>query len=670
MRAARALAAIALVAAAAGCGDSGGMPTTRPLPPPDARPPLAGPPRSPRIANYKIHAKFDDALRRITATQTLTWTNTGQSTVTNLPFHLYLNAFKNESSVFMRESRGQHRGAKMSAANWGWIEVSSIKIAGVEHRGLAKYTGGGGDETVLDVPLTMPLAPGETVAVDLAFTSQLPEVFARTGFKGAFTMVGQWFPKIGVLAGAPGFERWVCDVFHVNAEFFADFGTYDVTLTVPQTHVVAATGVLTQSADNPDGTRVLTFRAEDVHDFAWMIDPYMTYIKGVAKVDGRDVEVRVYHRAPQADFAARHLQAAIGTIEQMSQLFVAYPWTMMSVIDPPPEAMAGAGGMEYPTLVTTAGDSAFMRPGVRFPEYVTIHEVGHNWFQGMLASNEVDEGWLDEGVNDWADAVVMARIYGERGDAIDWMGVQAEMFRLRRAVQGDLGGLPAPIAAASYAFPDFDAYGEATYGKAMMALRTLENMVGRDRFEAAFAHYARTWAFKHPTGEDLFRTLQEQLGEDLTWFIAPAFFEIGAPELAVRSATCRPIHEPRGVTGEGDTRKVVNAIDAPDTSAYTCEVLVVNTGTVPVSVDIDIKFTDGSRQRERWDGRDGSHWHRFTLERSSTIAEVEIDPEHHVMLGDRPSTWETRLQPDSRASWRAAARVGFWAQTAMSVFGL
>src|SRR6185503_10647150 len=112
-------------------------------------------------------------------------------------------------------------------------------------------------------------------------------------------------------------------------------------------------------ADNPDGTRVLTYRAEDVHDFAWMIDPYMTFIKGVTKVDGRDVEVRVYHRAAQADFAARHLQAAIGTIEQMSQLFVAYPWTMMSVIDPPPDAASGAGGMEYPTLVTTAGDSVF-----------------------------------------------------------------------------------------------------------------------------------------------------------------------------------------------------------------------------------------------------------------------------------------------------------------------
>jgi hypothetical protein len=244
------------------------------------------------------------------------------------------------------------------------------------------------------------------------------------------------------------------------------------------------------------------------------------------------------------------------------------------------------------------------------------------------------------------------------------------MFRLRRALQARMGTLPAPIAAASYAFPDFDAYGDATYGKTMMALRTLENMVGRDRFESAFAVYARTWAFKHPTGDDLFATLRDQLGEDIAWFVGPAFSGVGAPELAVRSARCRPVHKPRGVVGEGEARKTVTALDAPDTGAYTCDVLVVNTGAVPVSVDVDIRFADDSHQREHWDARDGSHWHRFTLERSSTIVEVELDPDHKILLGDAPSTWDYRLNADSRASWRAAARVGFWAQTSMSVFGL
>jgi hypothetical protein len=667
MRAVRALAA-AGIAALAACSGGSGTPTTKPLPAPDGRPAVAGGPKSPRIASYRIAAKFDDATRRITATETLTWTNTGQSAVTDLPFHLYLNAFKNESSVFMQESHGEHRSARASSTGWGWIEVTSVKVGGTELRPVAKYPGP--DETVLTVPLTTPVPPGGSIAVDVAFTSQLPEVFARTGYKGAFTMVGQWFPKIGVLVGAPGFETWACEPFHLNSEFFADFGTYDVALTVPQTHVVAASGVLVASVDNADGTRVLTYRAEDVHDFAWMIDPYMTFIKGVARVDGREVEVRVYHRADQAEFAARHLRAAIGTIEQMSQLFVPYPWPIMSVIDPPPDAASGAGGMEYPTLVTTAGDSVFMRPGIRMPEYVTVHEVGHNWFQGILASNEVDEAWMDEGVNEWADAVVMARIYGEGADAIDWLGFSAELFRFRRAIEGNLADLPAPVAAVSYAFPDNESYGTATYGKTMMALRTLENVVGTERFQAAFGAYARAFAFKHPTGRDLFATLQTELGQDLTWFIGPAFHDIGTAELGIRSVSCHPVHPPRGVTGEGDARKVITAAEAPNTASNHCEVTIENTGTVTVPLLIWVWFADGTREELHWTEHDGRHWKTFKIERSSTIAEIEIDPKHEILLGDHPSRWKYRVQPDGRAAWRAAARVGFWAQTAMSVFGL
>ncbi len=240
-------------------------------------------------------------------------------------------------------------------------------------------------------------------------------------------MVGQGFPKIRVRGGPPGAERWSCEPLSANTEFFADFGVYDVTLTVPSTHAVAATGVLVSSTESPGGTRTFRYHAEDVHDFAWMADPYMDVIRGVAKPGdgGPDVEVRVYFRGEQRAFSQRHLEAAIGTIERMSQAYIPYPWPIMSIVDPPVDAVAGAGGMEYPTLVTTAGDTVFARPGIHLPEYVTVHEVGHNWFQGMLASNEAEEAWLDEGVNEWADGKVMDDLYGTRTSAIDWMGWQS-----------------------------------------------------------------------------------------------------------------------------------------------------------------------------------------------------------------------------------------------------
>jgi len=650
------------------CGSDLGPPRQRPAPAVDGRPALRVPgQRSPRIASYAITAKYDATAHRLEATQTLTWKNTGGSAVSDLPFHLYLNGFKNEASLFMTSSHGAHRGEVARDGSWGWIDVASIKLGGAELRTRATFQGP--DETVLSVPLPAPVEPGASVELTMTFTSQLPEVFARTGYKGAFTMVGQWFPKIGVRLGAPGFERWHCPPFHLHTEFFADFGTYDVTLTVPDTHVVAATGVLTEAKDNGDRTRTLRYRAEDVHDFAWMIDPYMQMMSGQADVAGGPVEVRVYYRPRQVDFAKRHLAAGIGAIETFSKLFVPYPWSIMTVIDPPPDA-GGAAGMEYPTLVTTGGDSVLMRPGIRVPELVTIHEIGHNWFQGLLASNEFEEAWMDEGVNEYADGVVMAALYGEKQSAIDWMGWKAEAFRVKRAATGALGGLPSPIATAAYAFPDFDTYAAVTYEKTARTLRTLENVVGRDRFAAAMRSYAETWQFKHPTGADFMASLSAGVGEDLSWFFGPALYGTGAVDYAIRTAACRAQHAPRGVFGEGTSRRTVGSDQSPDTGSWVCELVIVNRGTTPVPVDIELRFADGTHDRVHWDARDGARWHRFEMARSSQIVEVSIDPDGEVLLADHVLDDRLRLSPDKHASWRATARMTWWTQSLMQVVGL
>lgn len=666
--------AIALLVAwvtATGCGPSHGPPRVQRLQRPLGLSALrgGGPPRSARIANYKIDARLDATRHQINATETLIWTNTGATAVDYLPFHLYLNAFKNDRSLFWRTSRGTMRGARASDAGWGWIDIDSVRVAGVERvAALRRPQNAGDDETVVELPLVQPLPPGQTVEIHFAFTAQLPEVFARTGYKGEFHMVGQWFPKIGVRTGTPGAEHWHCAPHQLTSEFFADFGTYDVSLTVPSTFVVAATGVLTAATESPGGTRTLVYRAEDVHDFAWMADPYMRELKGLAPVGDGVVAVSVWYRPEQWSFAMRHLQAGIGAIESFSRDFLPYPWSQMTIVDPPIDAALAAGGMEYPTFVTTGEDSVFARAGIYAPEYTTIHEVGHNWFQGLLATNEVDEPWLDEGVDEWATMRAMAQLYGTRTSALDAFDMQADVLALRVAVASDPSTYPSPIATSSSGFADSDAYMDAVYDGTMRAFTTLERQFGAANFGAAIREYAKTFAFRHPTERDLVTTLETQLGENLDWFFTPALHQVGGIQLKLRSASCSAAHPRRGVIGEGVQKKVRAEAEAPETGSWICEVVVQNTGPVHVPVDIDLRFSDGTTQRLYWNDRNGEGWQRFTVERSSQLVALRLDPDGKLALAS-PIAKQFRLVGDSSASLRAAARASSWAQTVMQWVG-
>lgn len=653
-----------------GCRDKNGPP--RPLQPPlvdnvaALRPGMATAMVAP--ANYKIDARFDPAQHVVTATQTLHWTNTGASAVDMLPFHLYLNAFKNDQSLFMlssgRQLRGVHAGA--SAGTWGFITLESVQVAGSELLSKLRYPGPGEDRTVVEVPLSAPVAPGASIDVTMRFSAQLPEVFARTGYWHDFHMVGQWFPKIGVRVGAPGFEQWDCVPFHGNSEFFADFGSYDVTITAPTSYAIAATGVLTAVKDSTDGWRTHSFNAQAVHDFAWMADPFMLVLHADAQLESGKVDVRVWYRPEQLAYARRHLVAAVGTVELLSKMLVPYPYAVLTVIDPPPEAADSAGGMEYATLATTAGDHALARRGLRLPEYTTVHEVAHQWFQGILASNEHNEAWLDEGLNEWVDGHVMTKLFGGGNNAVDWLSWRADATALRRAMLSPEASL-APIVTTTDAFASFDNYASVTYGNTMVAMMTLENLVGSDKFLAAMKQYAQTWAFKHPTGSDFFASLRASLG-DIDWFVGPAFLQNASVELSVTKANCTPLTPPRGVFDDSKGHRVINASDAPSTGAFTCEVLVANRGALPVPVEIDIEFADHTVEHFTWPARTGN-WHRFSFERNSPIAVVHLDPNNNLVMDAPFDNW-TRKNGDASSSFRAGARMAFWAQTLMQVVGL
>src|SRR5262249_3401677 len=203
------------------------------------------PPQSPRNANYTISAQLDPSTRTITGSEVIVWRNVTSTPAADVQFHLYWNAWKNARSTFMRERAlgGGGTGASRAANEWGRIDVSAIAIAGADRtaskRFIAPDDDNPEDETVMAVPLAAPVPPGGEVRIDVAWTAHVPRTFARTGAIDNFFFIAQWFPKLGVLEDT----GWNCHQFHASTEFFSDYGVYDVSLTVPASWIVGATGV-------------------------------------------------------------------------------------------------------------------------------------------------------------------------------------------------------------------------------------------------------------------------------------------------------------------------------------------------------------------------------------------------------------------------------------------
>jgi len=211
------------------------------------------PPLSPRNANYTIDASLEPARRTITGRELITWRNISTKTATELQFHLYWNAWRDNRSTWMREASlaANRNPASPREQDWGRIDVTSIALTDSTPADLtplkhviAPDDGNPDDQTVMAVPLPQPIAPGVGLTIEVKWTAHVPRTFSRTGAIGNYFFIAQWFPKLGVLQD----DGWNCHQFHFSTEFFSDYGVYDVRLTVPATWVVGATGV-----ERPDG---------------------------------------------------------------------------------------------------------------------------------------------------------------------------------------------------------------------------------------------------------------------------------------------------------------------------------------------------------------------------------------------------------------------------------
>ncbi len=659
---------------------------------------------SEHIVAYRIRAELDAARKTVAGHQTLTWRNTSPDTIRELQFHLYLNAFQNEKSSFMRESGGELRGDQASKDDWGYIEVQHMQIPGgadLTHsiRFIHPDDDNADDQTVAAVALPQPVDPGQSITLNIDFLSKLPKVFARTGYRNDFFMVGQWFPKIGVYEKAGDryatIGAWNCHQFHADTEFYADYGVYDVTLTVPSNYIVGATGVQ-QSAteDSQHQRKTLRFYQEDVHDFSWTASPHFIRTERtfdpsrevspaeenetakllgipIASVKLKPVSMILLMQPENAWQTARHYRALENALKWFGLWYGAYPYETITMVDPPFGA-AGAGGMEYPTLIT-AGTPWWPETGGTDPEGVVVHEFGHQYWYGMVGSNEFEESWLDEGFNTYSTGKVIDRAYGPQELDFHLFRIPLSRFLgLPRMTQDTLNrsvylhyGKFDPVVRNGWQYFSTFSYGVNSYMRPAIVLRTLENYLGSPVMARIMRAWFERYRFHHPTSRDFQNLVNEVSGRDMNWFFDQFVWGTNWLNYKVDGVSSDKLELQLGSYVENGKRITLTESDAErqkdkGKDEYRLVVKLKREGEAVFPVEVKLTYENGQVEWRNWDGRD--RWVKWEWTGKSKLARVEIDPQHKILLDGSfaDNSWVDDMPPLPFAKWSSKLLV--WLQ--------
>lgn len=626
-------------------------------------------PLSPRIANYTISVRLDVPQKKLSGEQILLWRNDSDDWIYDLQFHLYLNAFKDENSTFMQESVGGRFTRILNEEDgWGWINIISMKTKkGTDLTNNFEFIQPDDDneldQTVLKVTLEEPIKPRQSISIAIEFEARLPRVVARTGYKGDFIMAGQWFPKIGVYETKG--ERysdqgqWNCHQFHANSEFFADYGVYDVTINVPKAYLVGATGILLDIQHNSDDSKTYHFYCEDIHDFAWTADTDFNIIEDRWK----DVKIKFFAQPLHESLAYRQILAAKRSLEYCEQWYGPYPYPTLTIVDPQYGAV-GAGGMEYPTLITAR--AYWLTPaGIKLPEAVVIHEFGHNYFYGIIASNEFEEAWLDEGMTTYTELKVHETYYDvDQGSILSLFGINIDMSdwewsRYARKPDRDV------ILKNSWEYQRGD-YRTYSYSKPAMIMLTLENYLGEALMKEVMRSYFERYKFKHPTSDDFIHTVNEVTGWDFNWFFDQVLYNSEVLDYKIDRININRISS---IDGE-ESKPFVQSGKDHDIKGplYRNEVIVAREGGVVFPVEILVKFDDGQQVAEHWDGQDS--FVEFIYERPARVISAEVDPDRKIWLDINFLNNGKMASVDCMATVKYVSRWLFWLQNFLNLVSI
>ena len=572
-------------------------------------------------ADYTIAVSLDTATHTIAGRETIRYTNRSPDTLRYLWLQLDQNLFRDDSRGALLNPPDARFAARGFHGGFVLDRVESVRPSGRQtvRRSLKTIE----DGTVMRVELDRPLPPRGVTSLEIGYSFQVPEHGAdRMGREqfpdGWLYEIAQWYPRLAVYDDVRG---WNTEQYLGQGEFYLEYGDIDFAITVPRGFIVAATGRLTnplqvltaqqrerlaralhsdstvaiiaknevrQATTRPAGsgaTLTWRFSAQNVRDVAWAAAP--NFIWDASGWNG--ILMQSFY-PPVADSIWRESTRMVRhSIQHYSEKWFQYPYPTAINVNGP------VGGMEYPMLVFCANRRS--REGLFG---VTTHELGHQWFPMIVGSNERLYAWMDEGFNTFIN-IYSTRTYFPNQAGLRTRG-QAEQWAQFAASGRDEPG----ITPADRVTPEL--LGQVAYNKPATGLYLLRHAIlDSTRFDAAFREYIKRWAFKHPTPADFFRSMEDGVGEDLSYFWRGWFLRTDVVDQAVDSV--RTVKDSTGTT-------------------YTA-IYLASPGGLPMPVDLRLTFADGSVENTRLPVEAWFQGNRFTYVRvfPKELVKVEIDPD-------------------------------------------
>ena len=528
--------------------------------------------------DYKMTVSMDVNTYQYKGKQELVYTNNSSDTLRRVFYHLYNNAFQPRSEMDMhlqtvKDPDGrmvtktkvgdkeikESRIAKLQPNEIGYLHVSNFKQDGIT--AVAKEV-----ETILEVTLAKPILPGKSTTFTLDFAGQVPVQIRRSGRnnkEGVELSMAQWYPKMAEF----DFEGWHADAY-IAREFHGVWGNFDVKITIDKNYLLGGSGYLQNGNEIgfnyqdkdvvvtvPKKQKTLTwhFIAPSVHDFTWAADK--NYIHDVVPTNFGTTLHFIYKNNPK--IIENWKQAEPKTVQLMeyyNKIVGKYPYQQYSVIQ------GGDGGMEYAMCTLILGEGKL--DGL---VGVIAHEMGHSWFQHILASNESKHPWMDEGFTSFIEDLGLNEL-AETKTVNPFAGATKSYILLANS------GKEQPLSTHGDRYDENRSYSIASYSKGEVFLSQLQYLIGKENIMKTLKRYFDDFKFKHPTPNDIKRTAERVSGANLDWYLTDWTQTLNTIDYGIKAV-------------EGATDGV------PKTG-----ISLERIGRTPMPIDVLVEYTDGSKE--------------------------------------------------------------------------